>query len=108
MIGRLRERLTVQREIRTPDSSGGFAVSWQDIPADPEVFAEIAPLTFREELRFRQIATRATHRIIIRHRVDITTDMRLTDGTRIYNIISLLPRDSRLEYLVIIAEVRAP
>lgn len=108
MIGKLRERLTIQRAIRTPDNSGGFATSWQDIPVDPVVFAEIVPLTFREEIRFRQIATQATHRITLRYRADISTDMRLTDGSKTYNIISMLPFDSSLEYLVIIAETRTP
>lgn len=108
MIGKLRDRLTIQRQVRTPDNSGGFAVNWENIPDDPVVFAEIAPLTFREEIRFRQIATQASHRITIRYRADIAADMRLIDGAKTYNIVSLLPLDSRLEYLVIIAETRMP
>lgn len=108
MIGNLRHLLLIQKEIRTPDGGGGFTVTWQDIATTPLVYAAITSLSGSEQLSQRQLATAVSCRIVIRHRDDITPDMRLTDGKKIYDIISVKDPDGALVYLEIIAEVKTP
>lgn len=104
MIGKMNRRLTLQDEILSPDGGGGFSSIWQNVPNNPSVFAAVTPLSFSEEIRFRQISAQATHRITLRFREDIRHGMRLTEQGRVYHVVSLLPLDEKREYLVIIAE----
>lgn len=106
MIGDLRHLLTLQEEIRTPDGGGGFTVAWQNIAQSPKIYASITSLSGNEQLSQQQLATIVSCRMIIRFRDDITARMRLTDGKRFFNILSVKDADGTGIYLDIIAEVR--
>lgn len=106
MIGALTYRVTLQEAVRTPDGGGGFTEAWQNIAETPTVYAAIQPLSGGEAFRFRQLEAAATHRIIIRHRTDITSAHRLLHGTDIYDIVSVLDADEKREFLEIVAVYR--
>jgi len=112
MIGLLKNRVTIEEAVRTPDGGGGFAQSWQAIPQDPEVYAVILPLSGAEQLRHHQLQSTVTHSIIIRHRGDVTPAMRIVKGATVYDIISLTERPAQGQagqaYLEILAAVRIP
>ena len=104
MIGRLRHRVTIQEPVQTPNGSGGVVETWQDIAKQPQVFAAIQTLSSGEALRFHQVNGRATHRIHIRHRDDITPRMRLLRGSIVYNIVSVTDRDNAGRFLEVLAQ----
>jgi SPP1 family predicted phage head-tail adaptor len=108
MIADLKHRVTIQQPVLTPDGAGGFAESWQNIPAAPDVYAAITPVNSGEQLKFGQLEATATHRIIIRYRTDITPSMRLvdTDGT-VYTLNSVADQAGLKRYLVLAATVRS-
>ena len=103
-VGALTRLLTLQEPLRTPDGGGGFATAWQDIAQDPAVFASVAEIGGGEELRQMQLAGVQKYRILIRHRADITADMRLTEGVGIYAITGIRDPDGKRMFLEIMAE----
>jgi SPP1 family predicted phage head-tail adaptor len=97
-IGAMRERLTLEQPVRTPDGAGGATVAWQPVT---EVWAHVRPISGDERLRHDQVAGRLTHEVWIRHRTGIAPAMRFTQGARIYEIVAILElgRRSRLTCL---------
>jgi SPP1 family predicted phage head-tail adaptor len=88
IAARLRQRVTLQQASESPDGAGGFARSWNDVAA---LWAELTPLQGREQLDAMQLASRVTHRAVLRYRDDVSADKRLilADG-RIFNIRAVL------------------
>lgn len=80
---RLRQRLTLQEEVRTPDNAGGYVRSWKDVAT---LWAEIIPVSGRERFFAGKIESPATHRILMRYRSDITPAHRLVFEKRAFNI----------------------
>jgi SPP1 family predicted phage head-tail adaptor len=107
MIGKMRHRLTLQEKIRTADGGGGFLHSWENITAQPVVYAAIETLPLREAMAFRQVSARATHKIHLHYRQDITTEMRLISDTKVYHILSVADPGETQTYLEILAESRS-
>lgn len=90
MIGRrkttassLRQRLTLQTEVQTPDSAGGYVRTWEDIA---DLWAEIIPVSGRERLFGGQLQSEISHRIVLRYRDGITAGQRLVFENRAFNI----------------------
>lgn len=102
-ISQLRHRLTIQESIRTPDGGGGFATVWQDIAAEPVVFAHIVQTSGDESLQQQQSTATAGYRITMRYRADITPAHRLTDGAAVFNVTSLRDPDGMRAWLEITA-----
>ena len=106
---RLRHRLVLQQEVRTPDESGGFTREWQDVAA---LWAEVIPLggsesrqnmASKEFFMAGQLQAQVSHRVLLRYRDGVTTAMRLVFGERVFNIRSVIsPHEGReqLELLV--------
>lgn len=98
---RLRHRLTLQQESRTPDGDGGYARSWSDVA---DVWAEIIPLSGnavygKETTVAAQLQAEISHRVLLRYRAGVTAGMRLLFGTRAFNIVSVANRNEESEVL---------
>ena len=107
MIGDLKHRVTFQKSVLTPDGGGGFIEVWQSIDSNPVVYAAIMPLSGREQLRFHQLESTVTHRIVIRYRSDITTALRIVRNDVIYDIVSVTDKDGKGVYLEILVVVKS-
>ncbi len=97
---RLRHRLTLQEEVITPDSAGGYVKSWDDIA---NLWAEIVPFNGREKFFSGKIQAEITHKVLLRFREDITTAHRLLFESRVFNIRAIMnvrEADDVLELLV--------
>ncbi len=103
MIGDLRHRLSLQSRSRVPDGAGGFTETWADVAAHPVVYAAIRAVGGTEALRAGQLQGTTTYRLLLRYREDINADMRLSDGAGHYDIIAVLDRDGRKQYLEVTA-----
>lgn len=85
---RLRHRLTLQQEVKTPDGAGGYTRAWQNIA---DLWAEISPISTRviygsEKLFAGQMQASLSHKVTIRYRSGLSTAMRLLFDNRIFNI----------------------
>lgn len=85
--GRLRKRVSLQRRVETQDTTGGMTVTWAEVA---KLWAGIEPLYGREYDAARARNAETTHRIVLRYREDVTAQMRLVLGARIYRIDEIL------------------
>lgn len=95
IIGKLRERVTIQQESLVSDDMGGSALTWVSIATNPTVWARIEQLQGREALQAMALQGPFMHRVWLRYRTDLTIKMRILFGTRIFNIRSIEQEEKR-------------
>lgn len=100
-LANLRNRLTIQQKAGTPDGIGGRLVDWIDVAM---VWAEIVPASGNERYRAERLEGTVTHKITIRHRPGITSQLRLVTVTgspqaidRVFSIKSVINKDEGKE-----------
>lgn len=98
-IGDLRHRITFQKPLKTSDGYKGHTVKWQDVVT---VWASIEPLTGREYFYAHQIKNEVSHRVRIRYRTDITNEMRIKHGEKIFEIESIIDLKEGRQFLEIL------
>lgn len=96
--GKLRHRVTIQRQAQSRDAaSGDVKVSWSDVAT---VWAAVEPLSVREFIAAQANQSQITARITIRYRSGLTADMRILHRDQVYNPQGwLADPESGLEYL---------
>lgn len=99
--GKLRERVTIERPVRTPDGAGGADVTWEALAT---VWAEVVALGGTEAALGERMEARAPHRVTIRFRDDVTAEMRLAWRGGALAIRGLRDPDGRRRWLAINAE----
>jgi SPP1 family predicted phage head-tail adaptor len=99
IASRLRQKLTLQKEIQTSDTAGGYTRTWEDVA---DVWAEIEPIAAREKFIAMQMESEITHRMHLRARTGVDASQRLSGDGRVFYIRSVTPieRNSLLELLV--------
>lgn len=102
--GRLRDRVTIRRELLQDDGKGGQEGGWADLHA--RLPAEVVSQNGREAVIANALQGVSYARITIRWRADVlTTDQLRIDGDpRDWNIRSAEDPDRRREQLVILAD----
>jgi len=96
LIGELRHRITFQIPVVQDDGYGGVERTWQDVCS---TWASIQPVSGREYYDAMSIQSSITHRVIIRYRSDITPEMRIVYGERIFEIEAVIDIGARKKYL---------
>src|SRR5690606_24006417 len=84
--GQLRHRITIQAATET-NTSGSLSISWSDLAT---VWAAVEPLSGREYFAVQQSQNVVSTRIRIRHRADVTPQMRVSWDGRIFEIESII------------------
>lgn len=84
--GRLRHRVTQQREQQTPDGGGGFELAWTNVAT---FWAAVEPMVGRESLEARQLEDTITHKIVCRGPRDIKAADRILFDGRAFNVRSV-------------------
>lgn len=88
-IGKLRHRVRIERPDLTQDPNTGEMVNgWALVRV---AWASIEPLSAREFIAAGAAQSQVSARITLRHRGDITPDMRLVYRGKVYNIEGVLP-----------------
>ena len=78
---------------------------WHDV-AHP--WARVTPVSGREFYEAGQSDSEVTHKIDIRYRPGVRTDMRLKLGRRVFELISVIDWEERHESLLIMAKELVP
>lgn len=94
--GDLRHRVAIENPVRMSDEAGGATIEWQRVA---EVWAAIWSRSAGENFSADRIAGIATHDIWIRHRSDVTPDMRIRYGNRVFAILGVIDIDDRGRWL---------
>lgn len=99
-IGKMRHRITFQRQEDGKDALGGYEDEWTDVAT---TWAQISPVSGREY--FSQVRENVvSHKIYCRYRPGITPKMRIKYNDRIFRIISVINWEERNEGLTIMCE----
>lgn len=96
--GELRHRVTIQRKAATQNASGEEVPTWADVAT---VWAAIEPLQGREFLEAQREGAELTTRIRMRHTVGIAPEMRATEGSHAWDILSVVNSEERDRELVL-------
>ncbi|CAM3201431.1 phage head closure protein [Xenorhabdus nematophila] len=101
--GRLRHRITLQKNESSRSPMGSVINKWVDVA---DVWAEVQPISGRELVASGAVLSEATVRIWLRYRADMTTTHRIFyqgDSTQgqFFNIVAVIPdpKRTRLELL---------
>ena len=97
----LRHRVSLQSAADTADGGGGAATVRSDVAT---LWASIEPLKGAEHPSAQQLESRLTHRVRLRHRIGVTTAMRVKFGARIFNIRAVINPDERNRLLELLCE----
>ncbi|WP_436640006.1 phage head closure protein [Microbaculum sp. FT89] len=100
-LGRLRSRVTLQAPVDADDGAGGTTRSWQDVAT---LWARVEPLRASERVEAERIEAAVDIRVTIRWRPDVGPAMRLSFGTRVFEIRGLIDREERHRYLDCLCE----
>ncbi|KKJ75443.1 hypothetical protein WH95_18555 [Kiloniella litopenaei] len=101
--GRLRERISLQELSLVSDGGGGQTETWGEVA---KVWANVKPLSGREQITADKEASTTLYRIKIRSR-GISSSWRVVWGSKILNIREILEGDSSERYLFFNAELGA-
>lgn len=104
-IGKLDQRVTIQRAVNTTGSGGGVTKTWATVAT---VWAHV--ISQRGDESFRAAAERARHtvKVLVRYRAGVTPAMRLVWNGQNYDVVDVdesLRRSGEL-WLMATAEVQ--
>jgi len=99
--GQLRHRITLQQKTTSLFNYGATTETWAALDT---VWAGIEALTGREFFSSQQTVAQADYRITLRYRSGITSAMRAVEGTRTFDIQTVLDPDGRRRELVLMVK----
>ncbi|HVY12224.1 MAG TPA: phage head closure protein [Alphaproteobacteria bacterium] len=110
MIGDMRERVTIQQRVDTPDRAGGGTESWTNVATSQS--ARIQPLSDSETVKAMTLSQGVTFKVRMRWRSDLGSldDERYrlvweTNGNQVMRIIGRQNPDAQKRFLEITARI---
>jgi SPP1 family predicted phage head-tail adaptor len=99
IVGKLSKRIVIQTPTEASDGQGGFTSSWGTFAT---VWAEIEPISAAQQYFAAQLQHRVTHKITIRTLASLTTKMRISFESRVFQLHSWreLKEDNRFMELM--------
>lgn len=99
--GELKHRIRIQSRSSADDGAGGNTITFVDLAT---VWARITTQNGREFEEQKKITPELTHMVRMRFRGDITPDMRVVWGSRMFNILAVYDPDGEQVELLIPAQ----
>ena len=84
MIGDLKQRITFQRPVDAPDGGGGMSETFENIAAQPTIYARVQALSGGLRFTHGQSDSVVTYRIVIRWRDDLADDPRFSEPVKLF------------------------
>lgn len=91
-IGKLRHRVTIEQVTEAQDTDGSVIETWSAFAIGQ---ASIEPISGREYFAAQSTQADVTHRVSLRYLPGITPKMRVTFGSRVFDILSVINVDER-------------
>ena len=105
VIGSLRHRVVLERQVVSPTDDGGATITWQSVSG---LFARIEPAAGREVVVADGLAARISHKVLIRHIAGIEPHMRFVEGTRVLDIHAVRDLEGRRRWVECLCEEQLP
>lgn len=102
-IGDLRQRVTLEEVARVDDGGGGASESWVAVAV---LWASVEPVGGDEDIVADVIDGNVTHEVWLRYRDGVVPAMRVTMGTRVFEILRVIDVDERHRWLRILCNER--
>src|SRR5262245_23366827 len=104
--GRLRQRITIERQEVVRDEYGAELITWAPLPIIPTVWASILPGSSGERFLTGAAQEQATisHTVRLRYREDITPKMRIVWGQRHLYVQTITDPDGRTRETLLLCE----
>lgn len=103
-MGRMDERVTLQRRVETPDGAGGVVRAWADLAENAAIWAHVGAKGGRENLNEGRIDASGAVVFTIWNRADVDETCRILWNGLAWNIRAVLRASSREAKLAIEAE----
>jgi SPP1 family predicted phage head-tail adaptor len=100
--GRLKNRVVIQQQSTTQDSIGQPVNTWTTYAT---VWANIIHQKGAEAIKADQVMSTLRASIRVRYKAGITTAMRVSYASKIYQIISIIPDAESKDYMDLVCEV---
>ena len=100
-IGKMRYRVKVENPTNTRDSGGGLAQSYTTFS---NIYANIKPTNANSTYRQGIVTEKVTHEVTMRYMDNISTNSRVTYGTRNFNVRGIINVDERDRFLKLLCE----
>ena len=105
-LGRMRWRVTIEREQITADSSGGGTATWNSVAT---VWAEVKPMSSTERSVSGKREAYSKYKIRMRSRSDLTEADRLRVAGKLLNITGIEDSDEMIpRWTIVYAEEGGP
>jgi len=95
-VGAMRHRVTIQEKVRVTDGQGGWTYTWSDVDT---VWAAIKEAKASEKLFAERLEQNVTHKIYMRYRSAMSTDYRISYGSRIFQIHGFSDPDEKTHWI---------
>ena len=99
--GPMRCRITIEAPVETQGADGSISQAWETFA---EVWASVDPLIGKEYFAQEREQATVSHKIRMRYLADITHKMRVTWGSRVFEIESVLNVGERNRELVLMCK----
>lgn len=90
--GRLRHRVTIQNAVEARNAYGEAIKTWSTVAT---VYASVEPIRGREMFDAEQVQSEVTHRVRLRYRPGLTSQMRLLFNGRMFEIQTVINVNER-------------
>lgn len=99
--GLMRRELRLKQLVPVADGAGGYTETWQETGVLYALVEPVSALSFRAA---QQALEETTHRVTVRFRTGLKAGMRLTLGSRIFEIQTVHDPDETGRYAVLMVE----
>lgn len=99
--GGLKTRVVIEQQSATPDALGQPTNTWTTVAT---VWADIRHQRGMEMVKAEMLMSKLLASIRIRYRTDITPNMRVKQGSTIYNIRAVSPDANNRDYIDLLCE----
>lgn len=91
-IGKLRHRITLQKQVNKPNDYGAVVPTWKNVAT---VWADVSPISGREYFSAQQVQSEVTTQIWMRYLAGVIPTMRVKFGKRYLEIVSVMNTQER-------------
>jgi len=104
--GNLIHKVTFQENIGMKSATGAVGKIWADLSLNPYEMVQIIPLKMEERYVSKGLKTEVSHKIRLRYRSDLNSQMKIVYGLRVFNIDSIInPFERNRELHIMATEV---